>query len=257
MDYKTFEKYYTGEVNCWWFVGRRNLLQLFLSMYFRGGKILVAGCGTGLTLMNLSKRYDVTGLDRSRDALDFTRKRCETSLMNADVQKLCIKDRSFDAVIALDVIEHVEGDVECLREFNRILTGKGIVILSVPAFMMLWGTHDDVNDHKRRYSKKELISKLKKAGFEIERITFWNFSFFLPTLIHRTITRKTGEMKKPGNLKVDEYTSPPRIVNYVLTKLMLLENFFIKIKIPLPIPFGVSLFCIARKSRGDLPEPES
>jgi len=60
-----------------------------------------------------------------------------------------LKQKHFDLVFALDVIEHVDDDKTSVNEMYRVCKSNGNVFITVPAFMSLWSEHDEVNQHKR------------------------------------------------------------------------------------------------------------
>jgi SAM-dependent methyltransferase len=99
---------------------------------------------------------------------------------------------SFDLVTGLDVVEHLDDDLAGLKEMRRVLRSGGRALLFVPAFMFLWGVQDDISNHRRRYTLKELKRVVHQAGFQVERATYVNLSFFTPILLGRLIMRATG-----------------------------------------------------------------
>ena len=80
------------------------------------------------------------------------------------IEHLPYESDSFELVTALDVIEHLDDDVAGLREMRRVLRRDGRLLVFVPAFMFLWGVHDDISNHRRRYTLKELRSVVSEAG---------------------------------------------------------------------------------------------
>ena len=77
------------------------------------------------------------------------------------------------------------------------------MLLFVPAFMFLWGLQDDVSNHRRRYRMSQLRRVLEEAGFEIERTTYANITFFLPILLMRKLMRLTGiKAESENNINV-------------------------------------------------------
>lgn len=82
--------------------------------------------------------------------------------------RLPFRDGSFDLVLALEVLEHVEEDVLMLRELVRVLRPGGIAVVSVPLHMDRWSPIDEACAHVRRYEPNELLGKLRDAGLEPE-----------------------------------------------------------------------------------------
>jgi len=244
MDSSEYEKMYQLEVANWWYAGRRALaLNIFAKIYGVSEKtirILDAGCGTGINLSYLQTRGNVCGLDISKDALQFSRSRGLSSLICGSADKLPIKDELFDIVLALDVIEHIEEDLSAIKELNRVLKSGGILIITVPAFQILWTSHDLAVHHKRRYTRPELLNILKLGGFEIEKATYWNFFLFLPVATIRLLKRlRRSELTKQTDL-----VELPTILNSFLYGLLKFENSILD---RFDLPFGVSVMCVCRK----------
>jgi hypothetical protein len=110
--------------------------------------------------------------------------------------------------------------------------------VTVPAFTFLWGKQDVIGMHKRRYSRKEITEKMRRAGFRIIRSSYFNSILFLPILLARRLILL---------LRIDigsenELTSP--IVNFFLMRIFSFESHLLKY---ISFPFGVSIFCIAEK----------
>ena len=102
-------------------------------------------------------------------------------------EKLPYADELFDLITAFDVVEHLDDDLAGLKEMRRVLRPGGRVLLFVPTFMFLWGLQDDVSNHRRRYRLPELSRILEQAGFEVERTSYANITFFLPILLSENL----------------------------------------------------------------------
>ena len=226
----------------WWFVVRRKLLKTILSSIKvpLNSVTLDIGCGTGSNLRVLSEvGLNTVGLDRSTYALTLAQKSWKFHLLAGDLNRLPIKTNSIGLIIAMDILEHLEDDEKGIREFYRSLTKGGIIILTVPAFQFLSGIQDIVTGHKRRYSETEIRSKLRNTGFEILRSSYFNFFLFFPILLGRRLIRLLG-LKIESENKIN---SP--LINFFLKTLFSVEPYMLKY---FSFPFGVSIFCIARKS---------
>jgi len=225
----------------WWFVVRRKLLKSILSYLDVpiNGVTLDIGCGAGSNLRTLvSAGLYAIGLDRSTYALTLARRREGIPLLAGDLNKLPIKTKSVGLIIAMDVIEHLENDSNGIREFYQALKKEGMLILTVPAFKSLWGIQDVVTGHKRRYSKKEILMKLRQGGFEVLRASYFNFFLFFPIFLARRIIHFLSLKIESEN----EVNSP--LINFFLRVIFSLEVYVLKY---FSFPFGVSIFCIARK----------
>ena len=153
----------------WWFRAKRRLVYALLQTWSdpAGGTVLDVGCGAGATLRELPRGYRAVGLDASPEALAICREKGLTRLVQGGTTEIPVAGGSADAVLALDVVEHVEDDVAALREIARVLSPRGIAILTVPAHPFLWSSHDEALHHKRRYTRRMLEQRLARAGLAV------------------------------------------------------------------------------------------
>jgi SAM-dependent methyltransferase len=199
------------------------------------------GCGVGSNLDLLkSMGFRVIGIDSEIYSLSFA-KRCftEVPFVNGNLINLPFKSTSVDLIIASDILEHLEEEIIGIKEIHRTLKRDGKAIFTVPAFKFLWGVQDVVGMHKRRYSRRELILKIEHEGFKILRSSYFNFFLFLPIFLARRIINILGLRINSEN----KINSP--FTNFCFKVIFSLEPYLLKY---LSFPFGVSIFCIARKS---------
>jgi ubiquinone/menaquinone biosynthesis C-methylase UbiE len=227
----------------WWFTGRRRLLKsLISSLKIRQDSLIIdVGCGVGSNLDLLkSMGFKVIGVDSEIYSLSLAKK-CisEVSLVNGDLVNLPFKSDSIGLVIATDIIEHLDDDSIGIKEIHRTLKQEGNVILTVPAFKSLWGTQDVVGMHKRRYSKNEFLKKIEQAGFTVLKSSYFNFFLFFPIFFGRRLIRFL-RLKIESENKIN---SP--LINLFLKTIFSIEPYLLKY---FSFPFGVSVFCIAKKS---------
>jgi len=227
----------------WWFVGRRRLLKVLLSSLRtrQNSMIIDVGCGVGSNLDLLkSMGFRVIGIDSEIYSLSLAKK-CLSGvpLVNGNLINLPFKSNSIGLIIATDILEHLDGDIIGIKEIHRTLKQDGKAIFTVPAFKFLWGVQDVVGMHKRRYSRRELIRKIEQEGFKILRSSYFNFFLFFPIFLTRRFIDILG-------LRIDsenKINSP--FINFCFKVIFSLEPYLLKY---FSFPFGVSIFCIARKS---------
>jgi SAM-dependent methyltransferase len=226
----------------WWFVIRRRLLRRLLHSLDVPQEFSAVdiGCGTGSNLRTLGSAglYKVVGLDRSFYALSLAKSRLNLPLINGDLNQLPVRSKSFGLIIAMDILEHLEDDANGIRELYRVLKNEGTLILTVPAFGFLWGIQDVVTGHKRRYSRKEILVKLRQGGFTILRSSYFNFFLFFPILIARRMIHLMGLRIESEN----DVNFP--LINFFFKAIFSLEVYVLKY---LSFPFGVSILCIGKK----------
>jgi len=249
MEKEYYKEYYRLETDHWVFSARRKIAlsmlgRRYLARCAQGASrpdILDAGTGTGVMLGELGRFGNATGLDISKDAVEFCRKRGLTSVVKGSVGSLPFHDSSFDIICAMDILEHLDDDGKALEEFHRALRPEGILLVTVPAHMFMWGPHDEINMHKRRYTLGEVSVKVRRAGFKIERISYFNFFFFPAAALIRVGRRIIfGDNLKPKS----DLGAVPGPVNKVLEKIFSSERFLLKC---CNLPFGVSVICVARR----------
>jgi SAM-dependent methyltransferase len=244
MDPVLYEQHFRLEDHHWWFVGRRQLVLQELAR--RGGPnagpILDLGCGTGGMLPHLQRFGSVVGLDSADEAARGCRQRLVPFALGWG-SRLPFRDGAMGTVAALDVIEHVADDLGVLREMYRVLRPGGLLLITVPAYQFLWSQHDVFNHHQRRYGRRGLRSVIAAAGFEIEKLSYFN-TFLFPAAVARKASMRFNRQDGPASHLDD--VSPP--VNAVLKRILDAERPLVQ---RWNFPFGASLICAARRPAAD------
>lgn len=229
----------------WWFVGKRLLLRALLRGEAADVRMLDLGCGTGGVLRDWMSQARCVGADRSELGLRICARRGFETLTRADLTRLPFRPGSFDLVLMLDVIEHVEDDVDLVRRAAELCVPGGRVVVLVPAFPMLWSQHDETFEHHRRYTAKGLRRTIEAAGLEPLRMTYTNTLLFPIAAIWRLLSHRVGLGRFAPR---HDFWPVPRWVNEALVRLYRLEAWWLE---RADLPVGVSIGCIAR-----LPERE-
>lgn len=241
VNTEEYERMYRLEDSYWWFVGRHNLILKFLSATYPARSdlaILDIGCGTGAMSTLLARHGAVTSADFSPLALSYCRRRGLRKLCAADAMRLPFRDMSFDVVVALDILEHLPDDAAALREFARVLRPGGRVISTVPAYRSLWSGHDVALMHCRRYVASELRQRMAEAALRVERLSYAMTALFpIVWIVRRLSNLRRGDPHA-------SLVPVPRAANRALTLLLSLENALIR---RVSLPFGVTVFCMARR----------
>lgn len=242
MDKRFEKKYHLLEEFHWWFVSRREIISQLMEHHEKDIRILEIGCSGG-QLLGMLKRMgfeNAIGIDISSDAIKLCQDKNLNNAFVMDACKLAFNENKFDLIVASDVLEHIEKDLNAVSEWTRVLKGGGSIICFVPAFMFLWRNHDVANQHFRRYNRQQLSVLFEKNGLSIIRTSYWNFFLFFPISMINFFMNK---IDRPSELK-DELFQVPRLTNKVIYLLLKYENKLLRY---FNLPVGVSLFLIAKK----------
>lgn len=244
MEKEEYGVMYNIEDFYWWYVGLRDLVYSTIEKYNKKNnilRILDAGCGTGKILEGIS-RHKFYGIDFSEEAINYCKLRKLNNLLRASISEIPFRNSSFNFVISLDVLYHagISNDQQTLSELYRVMDNDGILLLNLPAYNFLQSRHDKAIHTKRRYVLKDLKDKVERAGFVVEKITYRNIILFPIAVMKRIMEKIIPTESTSSDLK-----PMPELINRLFTFLLLIENKFINLGVFLP--FGLSVFCIARK----------
>jgi len=249
MEYEHLQRYYQLGQSYWWLVGKYRIVVDTVRRYFpapvagRAPRILDLGCGPGNLLDDLAPYGDTFGTDFSQDALRFCAGRGFRRMFRSNFQVLPLRDRSFDLITCIDVLEHLSDDRRAIQELVRILRPGGVLVVSVPAFMFLWGDHDTMYGHHRRYTTGEVRERLEAAGLQVHKVSYFQPLFMLPLLLYRSLKKFIGS--RDGSLeKRDDFVKLPAPINAALCHLLAAERFPLRF---LSFPFGVTVLAVGSK----------
>jgi SAM-dependent methyltransferase len=231
----------------WWFRGRRRIIEAILRQELpdsdaKPRRLLSIGCGPAEGLRWLTpfagSGGKVFGLDMepehaapAPEGVEFVIGRMEDAPFD---------DASFDAVLALDVLEHLDDDAAGLREALRLVKPGGLLLITVPALPSLWGGQDVVSEHRRRYTKHTLTRLFDAAGLKGYRASYFNTLLFPLVASVRLARRATGRGERTRS---DFEDNRPGAVNDLLAWVFSLESSLIN---SAPLPIGVSLVATYR-----------
>lgn len=195
MEHDVYDELYRLEDGHWWFRGRRAVIWALLrdAGLPPHPAILDAGCGTGRNLVEYGPLGTAVGVDLSEEAVTACHARGLTGVTRSGIERMPFADDSFDLLLACDVIEHVDDDVDALRELRRVAAVGARLLLTVPAYMWLWSHHDDRHHHRRRYTKARLVAAALAGGWQPRRVTSFN-TVLLPAI---AAVRTAGRRRTP------------------------------------------------------------
>jgi len=226
--------------NHWWFKARREHIRTILKKYTpnRNIKILEIGCGTGANLSMLKEYGEVYAMEMNEFASGYASETTGLEIKIGWLPDNIPFDEKFNIVCLFDVIEHVKDDKTALKELQKLLLPDGIAIITVPAHPLLYGVHDKMHHHYRRYSTKALRKIIDESHMKTLKISHFNFLLFPALLITRIIDIILKPERSTG------YSIPNPFLNKILYKIFLSEKFSLNL---ISVPFGGSAFVILKK----------
>lgn len=243
-DDAIFERLAEIEEGNYWFRSRSRLIIWSLRRYFPDIEdFFELGCGTGYVLLCLEKTFpnlSLYGGEVFVKGLKFASQRLSRAeLVQMDAKRIPFEDE-FEVMSAFDVLEHIEEDEVVLKQMHRAVRQGGGIILTVPQHPFLWSQTDDYAHHVRRYTAKELKTKVENAGFEVQKMTSF-VSLLLPLMIASRLRKRpsASDSDQMPELKVN------KLLNVLLEKFLDFERWMIRLG--LTFPMGGSLLVVARK----------
>ncbi len=201
-----------------------------------GRRVLEIGCGLGNFTQHLLDRELVVGLDVEPACVEAWQTafagRPNLVGMHLDGSSEAFRELKRyepDTVVCLNVLEHIEDDLETLRNMHAVLPPGGRALLIVPAFAGLYGPIDRNLGHYRRYSRRGFRELAAAAGFEA-RLRYLNTVGFVGWWVNAKVFQKTEQSE-----------SQIRFFDQVIVPVMS------RVEGMVPPPFGQSLFAVLRR----------
>ncbi len=163
------------------------------------GRVLEVGCGAGALLHDLGERgYAGVGVELSPKARKIAAQvLAEDARFRIEAEVPAGPAASFDLVIALEVLEHIEDDAGSLAAWLELLKPSGRVLISVPAHRDRWNVTDALVGHYRRYDRADVESLLRGAGLRIDAL--WSIGWPASWVIERArIVVKGAQARREG-----------------------------------------------------------
>lgn len=246
MDIEAYEEMIELQDQHWWFVGRQKVIESFLDMEKMakaGSQVLEIGCGVGGNVNLLGGSASYLGIDMHLPAVEYCKEKYPQHNFNCSrIEDMPdeLKSSNFNSIYFLDVLEHLDQDLEVLKSARVFLQIGGKMLITVPAFNFLWSPHDEFVHHVRRYTKNSLKLTLEKAGYKVERISYFNYILFPLALIQR-IGMKLTRKKLSRHI-----STPPYLINTFFERVFAFEAKLLKF---VNLPVGLSIIAVAsRKS---------
>ncbi|MBI4716713.1 MAG: class I SAM-dependent methyltransferase [Planctomycetes bacterium] len=241
MDPAYAAEYRTIYDNHWWWRARESYLVERLSRLCpKGGfgPILDVGCGDGLFFEKLRGFGEPEGVEP--DASLVTSEGSRWGHIHAGpFDETFRPEKRYGLILLLDVLEHLDNPESAVARAADLLEPGGRLVVTVPAFRILWTRHDDLNRHRTRYTRRRLASLLTGGPLHVDDCRYFFFWTFPAKLLVRA-----KEWLMPGAPRPPAI--PPPLVNQTLMILSRAEHRLVGW---LPVPFGSSLLAVATRLR--------
>jgi ubiquinone/menaquinone biosynthesis C-methylase UbiE len=201
--------------------------------------LLDCGAGTGRFAQEIATACRVLVLDDHEESLQRLRSKFpEDRVLQVSATGIPLESETVDAITALDVLEHIEGDHVAVKEMGRVLKRGGVLVATVPASMALWSDWDEALHHFRRYNRDQFLALFPADEWEIVYVNYTN------VLVYPLVwsVRKLRHRLKRRSAVRSEDRVPPRWLNVLLTRAFVSLGTW-----RIPFPFGVSLILVARR----------
>ena len=173
--------------------------------------VLEAGCGMGAMAWRFASRFDYRGYEPDPTSYAEAAARL-ARLGKGDVRNEPVPDepdRSFDMLVAFEVLEHIEDDQATLRSWVRWLNPGGHVVISVPAHPDRFGPCDEMAGHCRRYERDSMTTLLRSAGLEPLSIESWGMPLGYLLEAGRNVLARRRLDKDVGTAGSGRFFQPP------------------------------------------------
>jgi len=200
-------------------------------------RVLEIGCGIGnMTKFLLKENIDLTVIDNKIRYIDNMKKNYPSlQAYCCDIAAIETMDSlpkgEFNAVICINILEHIKNDTAVLQNIKSLLSDDGKLIIFVPAHPWLYSKFDKDLNHLRRYSKSDIINKILKVNLIVKEIKRVNMIGAMGGFLGRKILNK-GLLSKPI-IKIFDKMIPV----------------FFKLEQIIEPPIGLSLWIICEKQK--------
>ena len=166
--------------------------------------VLEIGCSSGFLLRELLAKlpgHCIVGADYTRDTLEtLGTKLPNVPLLQFDLTRCPLADDFSDAIVLLNVLEHINDDDAAIAQLFRIVKPGGVVIIEVPASPSLFDVYDRVLMHHRRYTMRGLMKLAQRHGFVVEQRS--HLGFILYPLFW--LIKRLNQLRYPKTTDADE-----------------------------------------------------
>lgn len=204
-----------------WETARLKALRKIMSpQIFEGIKILDVGCGDGFIskgLFSHIRHAEITAVDiHLSDEMILEHKTLSNGIK---YQREIPEEEIYDLILLLDVIEHVENDQGFLSAIvDKHILPNGKVMITAPAFQSIYGRHDTILGHYRRYNLNELKGLTAACGLNVLSSGYLFSSLLIPKyMLYKLLNTGKGS-EGVGNWRRG------KVVTNIIEKILNIDN---------------------------------
>jgi len=205
------------------------------------------GCSSGIMLRWLRKGFphgSILGADYVRGPLEsLAQDMPGVPLLQFDLTSCPLPDKSFDGVVLLNVLEHIDHDEAALAHVRRILKPNGIAIIEVPAGPHLYDVYDKLLLHHRRYRMTDLLRKVSQNGLQVLDRSHLGFFLYPPFWVTKKRNRRYLHSSEAVQKQIVSRNITTASSNPIMHHLMAVEATIRKL---VYYPFGIRCLLTCR-----------
>jgi SAM-dependent methyltransferase len=220
LEKKVYKDMVEQEKNHWWFKARREILEQELTKLDlpANSRILEIGCGTGGNLELLKRFGSVKAMELDEFSLEYVKDTFSIEVKKGYLPNNIPYNEHFDLICMFDVLEHVKEDMLSLDILKGYLSENGMIILTIPAYPYLYGSHDKLLHHYRRYYKSKLIKNIENLNYKVLKSSYFNTLLLPIVVIARVLDIVFPSDKSLG------YSTPNKFINNLLYRVFKFEK---------------------------------
>jgi SAM-dependent methyltransferase len=197
MQAEQFQLHAQIEESHWWFVARRQIMRRLVERLVPPSlekTVVDVGCGTGGNIAALADAYRCVGIDTSAEAIDLAQQRFPQVQFHCGFAPGGLGQDMGRAniVLMMDVLEHVENDVDLLTSVVDAATPGTYFLLTVPADMSLWSQHDESFGHFRRYDLASFRDLWAGLPVKTRLVSHYNSRLYPAIKLIRSLSQLRG-----------------------------------------------------------------
>jgi SAM-dependent methyltransferase len=212
--------------------------------------LLEVGCSSGFFITSLRDQWPsalVMGSDFLRDPLErLAAREPAIPLLQFDLVQCPLPDGSVDAIVMLNVLEHILDDRAAVGQVARVLKPGGIAVVEVPAGPHLYDAYDEFLQHERRYTARTLASLLEGGGLTVLEQSHLGFSVYPAFAMVKRKNRRRAASSSEAKRRVVESNIRQTRTSVILRFLLEGESWLGRY---VSFPIGIRTVAVARKGR--------